>query len=432
MARARIRRAGVAYASLLLLGGVGGMAAGLRRPVRRKGTRRPVTVPEPATPARPPIVPGEGGPAAARHHARPSRPGGAGATRELTATIPGRATVTAPEGVPPHPAAVGGDVSVVICAYTTDRWELLCAAVDSVLGQTCPPRELFVSIDHNRLLYERSVRRWSGRPPDGGPPVRVIENRYPGHLGGARTTASELASGDIIAYLDDDAAAESDWLERMAAPFDDPAVIAVGGRPLPVFATTRPRWLPPECDWTFGCAYVGLPTTTAPILHVIGAAMAARRSDLAAIGYFHSDNHDDMDMCHRLLHRSPRSTILFEPSAVVRHHVPPDRVTWSYFWRRCFSVNRGKVGAFHQMGDARNLAAERQFARRALTDGMRKGGRDLMQGDAAGAARAAVLLIALGLAGAGYAVGWAGSVVSAPGGGRGVGGDGGPDGPGPI
>ena len=302
--------------------------------------------------------------------------------------------------------AVGGDVSVVICTYTPDRWEQLCAAVDSVLGQTRPPFELLVSVDHNRDLYERCVQRWGDRPPAGGVPIRVVENRYPGHLGAARTTASELATGRIIAFLDDDAAAEPDWLEHMVPPFGDPAVVAVGGRPLPVFATARPRWFPAEYDWVFGCAYVGLPPSPAPILRVIGAAMAARRSDLAAIGYFHSDDHDDMDMCHRLLHHSPRGVILYEPRAVVRHHVPPDRVTWSYFWRRCFRVNRGKAGAFRQMGAARNLAAERRFARGALTGGLRQSGHDLVHGDPAGVARAAVLIAGLVLAGTGYTVGW--------------------------
>jgi GT2 family glycosyltransferase len=305
----------------------------------------------------------------------------------------------------PSVAAGSPDVSVVICAYTLDRWELLGASVESVLGQTVAPREVFLSIDHNRPLFLQCMERW-GQPPAGHDiPITVVENRYEGHLGSARTTAAELATGEFIAFLDDDAAADPDWLERMLAPFGDPSVIAVGGCPLPNFSQPRPPWFPPEYDWVFGCYYVGLPTTTAPILHVIGAAMSVRRADLAAIGYFHSDNHDDMDMCHRLLHHSPTSKILFEPSAVVRHYVHANRLTWKYFWRRCFSVNRGKVKAFRQMGAARNLSAERRFARRSLTDGLVKGGRDLIRGDLGGLLRAAVICAGLFLAGLGYAVG---------------------------
>jgi GT2 family glycosyltransferase len=309
------------------------------------------------------------------------------------------------DGDRPAPGARGRDVSVIICAYTLERWELLSASIESVLRQSVRPRELFLSIDHNPELLERCRERWGGPHPDGAVPITVVANRYDGHLGSARTTAAELATGEFIAFLDDDAAAEVDWLERMLTPFDQPGVIAVGGCPLPEFSVPRPRWFPPEYDWVFGCSYVGLPTTTAPVLHVIGAAMSVRRSDLAAIGYFHSDNHDDMDMCHRLLHHSPDSRILFEPTAVVRHYVHPNRLTWKYFWRRCFSVNRGKVKAFRDMGGARNLQAERRFARRSLTEGLTRGARELLGGDLGGASRSVVICIGLFLAGSGYAVG---------------------------
>jgi glycosyltransferase involved in cell wall biosynthesis len=300
----------------------------------------------------------------------------------------------------------GARATVVVCAYTAERWELLSRAIDSIGKQTLAPHELIVSIDHNHELFEQSLRQWGpGSDVDLGFPVRVVENRYSGRLGSARTTAAELATGDLLAFLDDDAAAEPEWLEHLLAGFENPQVIAIGGAPLPDFATTRPRWFPPECDWVFGCVYDGLPTATAPVRHVIGAAMSVRRRELLAIGGFHSDNHDDMDMCHRLVHYFPGSTILFEPSAVVRHHVPPHRLRWSYFWRRCFFVNRGKVQAFRQMGGASNLTAESQFARRALSVGLPGGFRDLRRGDVGGILRAGSLASALALAAAGYAVG---------------------------
>jgi len=298
--------------------------------------------------------------------------------------------------------------TVVICAYTEIRWELLCAAVDSVLSQTLPPREVILSIDHNPTLFERCRNRWPDvrRPPaPGGTPVRVVQNRYKGRLGSARTTAAQLATGDYLAFLDDDAMAEPDWLARMIGDFDDPAVIAVGGAPHPVFATARPRWFPREYDWVFGCVYVGLPVTTAPVLHLIGAAMAVRRKDLEAIGYFHSDNHDDMDMCHRLRNQFPGTKVVFDPDAIVHHHVPGSRLTWAYFWRRCFFVNRGKVAAFREMGGARSLDAERQFARQVLTKGVWNGWRDARCGDPSGLMRATSLCAGLALAALGYMTG---------------------------
>ncbi len=297
------------------------------------------------------------------------------------------------------------EVTVIICAYTEDRWDLLVNSVESIQHQDLAPRQLIVCVDHNHALYERSRRRWEG----GTGPVRVtvVENRYGGRLGSARRTAAELASGEFLAFLDDDASAEPDWLTRMLAAYEDPRVIAVGGAPHPVFATRRPRWFPPEYDWVFGCSYVGLPETRSPIRHVIGAAMSVRSADLAAIGYFHSDNHDDMDMCHRLVDSAPGRIIVYEPTAVVHHFVHADRLTWRYFWRRCFFVNRGKVGAFRAMGEARNLRAERDFARRALTRGVTRGLGEFARGDLGGLERAGALCAGLVLAGLGYLTGTA-------------------------
>ena len=52
------------------------------------------------------------------------------------------------------------DVSVVICAYTEERWSDLIAAIQSVQQQTCPPREILVVIDHQFLLWTLCVVRW--------------------------------------------------------------------------------------------------------------------------------------------------------------------------------------------------------------------------------------------------------------------------------
>src|SRR6266568_1795073 len=42
----------------------------------------------------------------------------------------------------------------------------------------------------------------------------------------------KTASGEIIAFMDDDAAPHADWLERLLAHLDEPAVGGVGGRDL--------------------------------------------------------------------------------------------------------------------------------------------------------------------------------------------------------
>ncbi len=296
-------------------------------------------------------------------------------------------------------------VSVVICAYTEDRWSLLLRSVASVQEQARPPVEIIVCVDHNPALLERCRGQWADKLDPSSTPVVVIANKYGGRLGSARNSAAEIARGDIVAFLDDDAWAEPEWLELLVSPYATESVIAVGGAPIPEFEAARPDWFPPEFDWVFGCAYAGLPQAQAPVGRLIGANMSVRRPALREIGGFHSDNHDDMDMCHRLRHQRPADQVVYEPAARVHHFVPAARTTWSYFWRRCFFVNKGKVEAFQQMEGAANRSADLGFVAHALSRGVSRGLRDAVQGDPWGAARAGSIVAGVALAGSGTVAG---------------------------
>lgn len=321
----------------------------------------------------------------------------------------------------PAPATTAPSVSVVIPAFTLDRWALLERATGSAQRQTHPPVEVIVCVDRNRELLDCCRRRW---PPNdnGNPPVRVLSNvsddgdaraaevhrrAHGSHrrfgAGWARNTAAAAAAGDIIAFLDDDAEAADDWLEHLVEPYSNPTVLAVGGAPLPHYETSRPPWFPHGFDWVFGCAYDGLPVTTAPLRHLIGANMSVRRSALHRVGGFQSVDFDDLDMCMRLEQLLPQS-VWYQPSAVVRHYVPATRVAWRYFYRRCYVVNREKVLAFKGMGRAANLAAERAFVIKVLASSVV---REARSPDPAhwSLARIAAMLVGLATSAAGHVAG---------------------------
>jgi glucosyl-dolichyl phosphate glucuronosyltransferase len=296
-------------------------------------------------------------------------------------------------------------ISVVICAYTEARWDMLRRAVDSALEQTVRPREVIIVIDHNDALYRRALECLVYEGGASTIPVRVLENRFGGRLGSARTTGCERACGDVVAFLDDDAIAAPDWLEQLTAPYAHNEVIAVGGSPMPLYESKRPRWFPNWFDWVFGCTYEGLPTSQARITRMIGANMSARRSAIAAVGGFHSDNHDDMDLSHRLAAMFPEGVTLFEPQAVVRHFVPRERATFKYFTTRCFRVNRGKVAAQRSLPQQVAFRSDRQFVARTLRGSMNIESRALAHGDVFGVARLCVMFLGVALAGCGYVIG---------------------------
>ena len=101
------------------------------------------------------------------------------------------------------------NISVVICAYTEDRWDQICAAVDRCARRACrAPRS-----SSSSTTIPRSSSG-DGRLPD----LTVLENREAQGLSGARNTGAARAQGDIIAFLDDDATAHHDWLKFLADP----------------------------------------------------------------------------------------------------------------------------------------------------------------------------------------------------------------------
>src|SRR5947199_9108792 len=95
-------------------------------------------------------------------------------------------------------------ISVIICAYTEERWNVLIAAIESVQQQTLPAKEIIVVIDHNPSLLKRVQESM--------PDVIAVENTEVRGLRGARNAGIAAAKSPIIAFLDDDAVATSDWL----------------------------------------------------------------------------------------------------------------------------------------------------------------------------------------------------------------------------
>jgi glycosyltransferase involved in cell wall biosynthesis len=179
-----------------------------------------------------------------------------------------------------HPSAPANPVvSVVICAYTEARWDDLLAAIDSVRAQRDRVAlEIIVVIDHNPALLERM------RPI--GTDLKLTENVEAQGLSGARNSGVRLASGDIVAFIDDDALADPSWLESLVAVYDDPLVAGAGGTIRPLWETRRPAWWPLEFDWVVGCTYRGMPQQRAVVRNVIGCNMSFRRDLLESLGGF--------------------------------------------------------------------------------------------------------------------------------------------------
>jgi GT2 family glycosyltransferase len=263
------------------------------------------------------------------------------------------------------------DVSVVVAAHTMDRWDDIVAGVDALARQSVPPLETILVVDHNDELLARAREAF--------PAVRVLDNPRTGGASGARNTGVAAAKGTIIAFVDDDARPEPDWVERLLPAYDDPRVQAVGGVARPVWPDRRPAHLPPELDWLVGCTYLGQPTVRTDVRNLWGCNMSVRAEVFDRIGGFDEEvgrigliplGNEETELCIRIAQRLPGSRVVFEPSAVVHHRVTEARCRWSYLVTRSHAEGISKAAISRVVGAGDATSDERRYATRVLPKGV--------------------------------------------------------------
>ncbi len=298
-------------------------------------------------------------------------------------------------------------VSVVICAYTEKRWGDTLAAAASVRIQSHAAKEMIVVVDHNPRLCQRLKSALPG--------AVVTENAEEHGLSGARNTGLALASGAIVAFLDDDAIAEPDWLTYLVEPYSDSAVAGVGGLTLPVWDRKRPSWFPHEFDWVVGCSYTGRSAHRAPVRNLLGANASFRREIFAEVGGFTSGlgrsaaklplGCEETEFCIRIAQRLPGAILVTDERAVVRHRIPETRSRFSYYRARCYAEGLSKAMVTRSVGMRDGLSSERRYATRTLPLGVVRGVADALRGRGTGLGRASAIVAGLAFVTAGYAVG---------------------------
>ena len=145
---------------------------------------------------------------------------------------------------------------------------------------------------------------------------------------------------------------------------------------------------------------------------MIGANMSLRRDLVVEAGGFRRDvgrtstqlvGDEETELCIRIAQKHP-GVILYEPSALVLHHVPASRGKWSYFMPRCYAEGISKGIMARSVGTRDGLSSERRHVLVTLPTGVLRGVLAVFKGDLWGLGRAATIIVGLAATVTGYAV----------------------------
>lgn len=221
------------------------------------------------------------------------------------------------------------------------RWSRDCGARACRLSVVVPTYERAESLRHCLVALEASadpgheilvVRRVGDEAAvgvlRGFPDVRAVTVNRAGQVAAMRAGA-DAASGDVIAFTDDDAVPRKDWMASVLAAFDDPAVGVAGGRdvvhPAAEHGGRRLADVGRLTRWgkLVGNHHLGVgPMRRVDV--VKGANMAFRREALAfpdGLRGRGAQVHQEVSMCLWARQRGWR--LIYDPSVVVDHYPAP-------------------------------------------------------------------------------------------------------------
>ncbi|HEV3280295.1 MAG TPA: glycosyltransferase family 2 protein [Acidimicrobiales bacterium] len=259
-----------------------------------------------------------------------------------------------------------------VAVVTYERPTFVTRCLDHLLAQSEPPSEIIV-VD-------------SSTTDDTG---RLVRDRYPtvryevcpagrGATATARNIGYTMTTGEVLAFIDDDAFAEPNWLERLLPFFEDPAVGGVGGRQI--------RRQPGELeegvdaigllkeDGTLTGHFAADPGGPVSVDHLLGANMSFRRAALDRIGgirdgYAGTCIREETDLCLQVSQAGYR--LIYTPDAVVEHVAAPYAKGERFDLRYAYWAQKN-----HLILLIRNFGLRAPMVRAYLASSVRQAGRD--------------------------------------------------------
>ncbi len=299
-------------------------------------------------------------------------------------------------------------VSVVVCTYAEKRYEEFAEAATSVLAQTHDPVELVIVVDGNETVCDRARA-------DFGEYENVIIhcNEQNRGLSYSRTRGVERASGEVIAFLDDDAVATAEWVSQLVDGYEQTDAIAVGGRMVADWVAGKPSHLPAEFYWLVGVNYEPRLEPWTEVRNTLGSNISFRREVFEELGGFDEQvglqgdkqiQAEETELCIRMADAFGQG-VLYNPEAIVAHKIFDYRTDPVWLCKRAFWQGYSKR-ALESLGSGDTQDAESEFLSHLAFEAVpRRLGKLIRTPSFAGIQQLVFLVLLTGCVGGGYLYG---------------------------
>ena len=242
-------------------------------------------------------------------------------------------------------ASISPKLTIITSCYSDERYQDLTELLDSLHGQTYKNMEAIIVIERSRALKEKIKDYIDTKNYQD---MRVIFNEGPWGISQARNLAIQQSTGDIIAFIDDDAIAFSDWAEGIVETYKDDSVISVTGPILPLWEDESMSWIPKEFYWIFSCTHWDT-AKRSEVRNGYGANLSFHHQAFRDYGLLNTrfgvrgrgrkgwqePGAEETEFALRIRQRSYKK-IIYNPKVKVKHKVYRYRITMKFITRRAY------------------------------------------------------------------------------------------------
>ncbi len=273
-------------------------------------------------------------------------------------------------------------ISVIVATHS--RRALLARTLDALVAQEWPKDKLEIvvvdndSTDDTYAFVDQLMRSHAV------PSFQLVQEKRRGKTF-AVNTGLRAASGDLLAFTDDDVVPEPQWLRALNGALQETGADFAVGRILPLWEAAPPSWVGPALHGVLAIPDNGgtrLELRSGVNEHVMALAgnLAVRPRVFAKVGAWRTDlgkelgslrSGEDHEFFLRMIRAGTEACT--EPEARVAHLVPAARLRRSYFRRWLYENGRMVAGLERAFPSTPRylLGIPRYLWRQAATDAIR-------------------------------------------------------------